>query len=316
MTFIGSILRSVTSFGTKRVGDGTTTNVNPTGVSYTDPIEDKYSGSQSRAGQILRGLTTMYLVGFTLNYCPSLFFMGLGAFLFGNDGHTSFHDSLSGMIMGSDMAMERLAQKKAAAAAASETGEADGTKKPGETGEVDGTKKPGETGEVDGTKKPDETGEVDGTKKPGETGEVDGTKKPGETERELTPLEKAEARCTRAEEQIKKLESDLERSTKAAKVAQEKADLAKKKLDQAKLEYESATSEAAKATAKEKLDKAQMTYNRRSVEAGVTREKVDVVRAKLDEANVKLTQYKQAYSELQGEEVVDVSDVPTDDKKS
>lgn len=275
---IDEIINSTRTFGSKKAEDVKNNkqntsfggNVNPNNVSYKDPIQDTFGFSQERSAEMFKDLSTMFLIGFCCATCPSLLVFAMGMFLFANQSHNSFKDIMAQNIQQSNDAFSKLNQQVNA-------------NQPQNPYDFVLPELPA----------PQETKLLEA--------------KP--EEQPMSPLERAQLRCAKAEDRVQKYGMNLKKSAHAANVANQKVDRAYARMERARLAYETAKEEA-RAAAEAKYNRASMIYDKRYAEARVANERVDVASAKLDEARVKLDAANQAYAAMQGEETVDVSAVP------
>ena len=267
-------------------------NINPNNVSYKDPIVDSFGYSSDRASGLFKNLSTMFLVSFCLFSFPDLLLFGIGAFLFAKHGDT-LKESLEQMIKQSSEAFGKLNQQVNANTQTQASAQ---------------------------TQSSQAQAQAQQAAPPQNVSSQNPVTNPQKTEapvkraaKQLTPSEKAELKYSKAENNVLKSEVNYRKSIQNADIAVKKFQAAKEKMEKAKHEFETANEENLN-SAKAKYEQANTVCRNRYAEAKIASETVNVLKAKLDNARVKLDDAMQNYQKINGdkeaEEIVDISSVP------
>lgn len=225
------------------------------------------------AKDALKAASALYVAGFCLGFCPGLFMLATGAFLFSNKGQ-SFMDKLIDNIVGDNGALSKFQQLTASAQA--QNAEA----KPAQANQTVDNKV---TNPIQNTAKAE----------------------PAKEEKQLTPYEKAELRYAKAQEYQAKAAENLEKKEQAQRIADEKLELAEARLEKAQIEYDKAKAEV-KMQMTDKMMKLNQSVETKRANANVAKQRTDVAKALLAEAGVKLQKAQVALEDLKAEEIVDI----------
>ncbi len=264
--------------GTQRPAFGQVTN--PNNVSYKDPIVDSFSVDSKAAGKMLSHIPALYMFGFCLGFAPILTMVATGAFLFANKDNDSFKSKLSETIAQHGDAFKNLTAKYTE----------DMQKAQAEAQAYQAQKAQGAT-QGNAAPAPEQAATPEAEQQKEQT--------------PMTPIEKAQARCAKAEDYKAKAEMNLAKKEEAQRVADEKVQLTQAKLDKAQADYDKATAEV-KAQMTDRMMHLHETLEARQASASIAKEKTDVARALLSEADVKLQKAQRAFEDLQAEEIVDI----------
>lgn len=240
---------------------------------------DTFQPNHDKLGLFLGSIPMFYMAGFALGFCPGLFLVASAAFLFSGRGQ-SFRHELSAALMGNNSAMQQL--------------------------QVQFNKQNQQQTEVEVVKEAEATKEVVAEEKDEviEDAEfVEIVEEEKEEEKVLTPLEMAQIKYAKAQENQEKLSLQVARREESEKVAQEKLELAQARLDRAQEQYDKANAEV-KAQMTDRMVKLQENVGKKEANARVAHERTDLAKAQLDEATVKLAEAQRAFEDLQAEEMV------------
>ncbi len=247
-----------------------------------DTIQFGASGA-SKVGTLLKGISLFYMTGFALGFCPGLALAATCAFLFSGKGQ-SFRQELSAALMSNNAAINQLQ-----ATFSKQTQEQQQTVQP--------ANEPNVVAEVE-AKDVTDVVEAENVRDVKE-------EEPKEEEKVLTPLEKAQIKYAKAQENQEKMSMQVERREKSEQVAQEKLEVAQARLDKAQEQYDKATAEV-KAQMTDRMIKLQENVNKKDANARVAHERADLAKAQLAEATAKLAEAQRAFEDLQAEEMVEV----------
>lgn len=247
-----------------------------------DTIQFGASGA-SKVGTLLKGISLFYMTGFALGFCPGLALAATCAFLFSGKGQ-SFRQELSAALMSNNAAINQLQ-----ATFSKQTQEQQQTVQP--------ANEPNVVADVEAKDVTDvvEAEDVKDVKE----------EEPKEEEKVLTPLEIAQIKYAKAQENQEKMSMQVERREKSEQVAQEKLEVAQARLDKAQEQYDKATAEV-KAQMTDRMIKLQENVNKKDANARVAHERADLAKAQLAEATAKLAEAQRAFEDLQAEEMVEV----------
>ena len=249
----------------------TTTNTSTTTV-RAQAQTDVFENSAYRATKdLVKRSALAYLVGFCFGFCPGLFVVAAGAFLFSNKGE-GFREKLANAISGDSVALQRFQQQTTVT----------------------------ENKEQQPAQQTTELAVV--------TNPIEAQRAEAQEEKEekpLTPLEMAQLKYAKAQEYQEKRALDLEKKEAAQRVAEEKLEHAQARLDKAQAEYDKANA-AVKMQMTDRMTRLNESVATKQVNANLAKEKTDVARALLEEAGVKLEIAQRAFEDLQAEEIVDV----------
>lgn len=125
-------------------------------------------------------------------------------------------------------------------------------------------------------------------------------------EEQLSPLDLAQLKYAKALDNQDKAAAALERREKAQQVAVEKYEEAQARLEKAQVEYDKANAQM-KAQMTEKMTKYQQAVVTRFTNANLAKERTDVAKAKLDQAQVNAAIAQKEFEDMQAEDIVDVN---------
>lgn len=239
---------------------------------------DTFQPNHDKLGILLGSIPMFYMAGFALGFCPGLFLVASAAFLFSGRGQ-SFRQELSAALMANNPAMQQLQVQ---------------FNKQNQQAEVEVVKEPEAAKEV---AKEEENEVIEDAEF------VEIVEEEKEEEKVLTPLEMAQIKYAKAQENQERLSMQVARREESEKVAQEKLELAQARLDRAQEQYEKANAEV-KAQMTDRMVKLQENVGKKEANARVAHERTDLAKAQLDEATVKLAEAQRAFEDLQAEEMV------------
>ena len=234
------------------------------------PEADTFGGKDF-VKSALKQATGAYLIGFCFGFCPPLFLLAAGAFLFSNKGE-AFRDKLAQAIENNVDAMAKFAEQQAPVQNNAQAAKAEAPENKTATNPIQEAKAPAQV-----EKAPEQ--------------------------KALTPQQRAQQRYDKAQENQAKAEMNLQRKEEAQRVADEKVELAQAKLDQAQAEYDKANAQM-KMQMTDKMMRLQESLATKQSNATVAKEKADVARAILQEAGVKLANAQRALEDVMAEEIV------------
>jgi len=250
----------------------TTTNTSTTTV-RAQAQTDVFENAAYRATKdLVKRSALAYLVGFCFGFCPGLFVVAAGAFLFSNRGE-GFREKLANAISGDSVALQRFQQQTTVT-------------------ENNEQQQPAQ-----------QTTELAVVTNPIQAQRAEAQEE--KEEKPLTPLEMAQLKYAKAQEYQEKRALDLEKKEAAQRVAEEKLEHAQARLDKAQAEYDKANAEV-KMQMTDRMTKLNESVATKQANANLAKEKTDVARALLEEAGVKLEIAQRAFEDLQAEEIVDV----------
>ena len=250
----------------------TTTNTSTTTV-RAQAQTDVFENAAYRATKdLVKRSALAYLVGFCFGFCPGLFVVAAGAFLFSNRGE-GFREKLANAISGDSVALQRFQQQTTVT-------------------ENNEQQQPAQ-----------QTTELAVVTNPIQAQRAEAQEE--QEEKPLTPLEMAQLKYAKAQEYQEKRALDLEKKEAAQRVAEEKLEHAQARLDKAQAEYDKANA-AVKMQMTDRMTKLNESVATKQANANLAKEKTDVARALLEEAGVKLEIAQRAFEDLQAEEIVDV----------
>ena len=125
-------------------------------------------------------------------------------------------------------------------------------------------------------------------------------------EEQMSPLDLAQLKYAKALDNQDKAAAALERREKAQQVAVEKYEEAQARLEKAQVEYDKANAQM-KAQMTEKMTKYQQAVVTRFTNANLAKERTDVAKAKLDQAQVNAAIAQKEFEDMQAEDIVDVN---------
>lgn len=125
-------------------------------------------------------------------------------------------------------------------------------------------------------------------------------------QKQLSPLDLAQLKYAKALDNQDKAAAALERREKAQQVAVEKYEEAQARLEKAQVEYDKANAQM-KAQMTEKMTKYQQAVVTRFTNANLAKERTDVAKAKLDQAQVNAAIAQKEFEDMQAEDIVDVN---------
>lgn len=263
--------------GTKRPSFGGATNPNQASKTERVPEADTYAAAATEtvaktAVASMMAMPALYLTGFALGFCPGLALIGIGAFLFANKNN----ESLKLMVA------ETMATHKEILSKLNEMNQPKTEQAPAAQPAEEAKAQPAATNPIEKAEEPKQ-----------------------EEHRVLTPLDRAQIKYAKAQDNQVKAAATLARREEAQKVADEKVELAQARLDKAQAEYDKAKAEV-KAQMTDRMMKLQQNLSMKEANATVARERADVARALLQEAEVKVENARIAFEDLKAEEIVDI----------
>lgn len=243
---------------------------NPNNSLERNPQEDSFSlGDDSRehAKSMIKGLSMLYVAGFCMGFCPGLFFLAAGAFLFSNKGQ-SFMDKMAESIANNQNALNQLNARMM------------GGMNP--QAQPTNNAQPANNGPAPANNNNNATNPI------AETQETTAPE-----EQPLTPLQMAQERLTRTQDVMTKREALLRRDEAALREKQAKLEACQTKIENCNPEtqkYQDLCDQ------RDRLQSGILTLEQRVAER----------QARFDKAVIDNTMAQRHLADLQAEEIVDV----------
>lgn len=253
----------------------------------------------------LKASAMLYLAGFALGFCPGLFFAATAAFLFSGKG-LDFKSHLVNALSENAEIMTKFQDKnKSAEVKVEANSEAKADAKAEEPEEVE-AEAPKQLA-IETKQQPQLA--IEGQPRLALEMHDNNATNPIIVEKQeqkpMSPLDVAQQKYAKALDNQDKAAAMLEKREKAQQVAIEKYEEAQARLEKAQAEYDKANAQM-KTQMTEKITKCQEAVVTRFANANLAKERTDVAKAKLDQAQINAAIAQKQFEDLQAEDIIDI----------
>lgn len=263
------------------------------------PEQDSFNNSKAGFNpmKLMETVPALYMLGFAIGVCPKLALVSTCLFLFSNKGQT-FKEQM-GMLLSQNGYAQQLQQ------AFNNNNQAQQNVQ-----QTQNVQQPQQTAQkpqnVQQAQPAEQTQERSAVEEQTVTNPIENKEPAKAEEKPMTPMEKAQARYDKAQDYQTKAELNLIKKEEAHNIAKDKLATAEAKLAKAQEEYDNAKSQV-KIQMTERMTRLNQSVDVKRANLAIAKEKEDIARAVLEEAQIKVSNAQQKLETLKANEMVDTT---------